>query len=191
MRSARYALLLVAAGLLLAGCESLLPKAQIEVRSAWGSFAQARDAIEAIEPGRTTTSELRARGIDPYANPNIQLLTFSDIALRFPINMAHDRLDPGLRQCIEAGKACTGYSINVREVKRDRIGGFWQDTLGFKRTTQVTGWTFNALLLLVGDRVVYTLYGGQPQMDEMEVTRQPLGPVQDFGESLPIGNLIR
>lgn len=191
MRGARYAPLLVAAGLLLAGCESLLPKAQSEVRSAWSTFAQARDAIEAIEPGRTTTAELRARGIDPYANPNIQLLTFSDIALRFPINMGHDRLDAGLRQCLEAGKACVGYSINVRDVKRDRIGGFWKDTLGFKRTTQVTGWTFNALLLLVGDRVVYTLYGGQPQMDEMEVTRQPLGPVQDFGESLPIGSLFR
>jgi hypothetical protein len=105
--------------------------------------------------------------------------------------MAHDRLDAGLRQCLEAGKACTGYSINVRDVKRDRVGGFWKDTLGFKRVVDVSGWTFNALVLLVGDQVVYTLYGGQPNLREQEITRQPLGPVQNFGESLPLGNLAR
>lgn len=191
MHSLRTASALIVAAGLSAGCAELLPKAQSEVRSAWSTFEEARDAIERIEAGKTTTAELRAKGIDPYVSPNIQLLTFSDISLRFPVNMSHDRLDPGLRECLEAGKECTGYSISVRDVKRDRVGGFWEDALKFKRTVLVTGWTFNALLLLVDDRVVYSLYGGQPQMLEQEITRQPLGPVQDFGDSLPLGNLIR
>ena len=38
---------------------------------------------------------------------------------------------------------------------------------------------------------VYTLYGGQPSVQEQEVSRQPLGPAQDFGESLPLGSLVR
>lgn len=182
--------LIVAAGLA-AGCADLLPKAQAEINSPWRSFEQARDAIERIEPGRTTAAELRAIGIDPYTTPNVQLLTYSDIALRFPVNVAPDRLDQGLRQCLEAGKGCTGYFISVKDIRRDRIGSFWKDTSGFLRTVEVSGWSFNALVLMVNDRVVYTLYGGQPKLLEHEVTRQPLGPVQNFGESLPLGSLLR
>ena len=182
--------LAVAAGLA-AGCAELLPKAQAEINSPWASFEEARAAIERIEPGRTTAAELRAIGIDPYQTPNVQLLTYSDIALRFPVNAAPDRLDQGLRQCLEAGKACTGYFLSVKDVRRDRVGGFWKDTLGFKRTVEVSGWSFNALVLMVNERVVYTLYGGQPKLLEHEVTRQPLGPVQNFGESLPLGSLLR
>jgi hypothetical protein len=121
----------------------------------------------------------------------VQLLTYSDIALRFPINIPYERIDQGLRECLTAGKTCTGYYLNVRDVKRDRVGGFWQDQMKFERVVEVSGWSFNALVLLVNDRVVYTLYGGQPNLSEQEVTRQPLGPVQNFGESLPLGNLIR
>lgn len=189
--ASRYALrgvLLAAAGLL-AACTSLLPRSQTEVRSAWKSFDEAHDAIERIVPGTSTMADLKVAGIDPYASANVQLLTFSDIALRFPINLPHGEGDTGLRQCFDAGRACVGYSINVREVKRDRVGPFWQDALGFRRVVDVSGWSFNALVLVVGDRVVYTLQGGQPNLREQEVTRQPLGPVQNFGESL--GNLVK
>lgn len=175
----------------LTGCADLLPKAQIEVRNPWQNFEEARNAIESIAPQRTTAADLRLIGIDPYGGPNVQLLTYSDILLRFPMNVAPDRLERGLRDCLEAGKACTGYYINVRKVNRDRVGGFWADTMGFKRVTEVSGWSFNALVLLVNDRVVYTLYGGQPNLSEQEVTQNPLGPAQGFGESLPWGNLVK
>jgi hypothetical protein len=175
----------------LAGCADLLPKSQVEVRNPWHSFEEARDAIERIAPQRTTSADLRRMGIDPYASPNVQLLTYSDILLRFPMNVAVDHLDRGLRDCLEGGKGCTGYYVNVREVKRDRVGGFWADTMGFRRVTEVSGWSFNALVLLVNDRVVYTLYGGQPNLSEQEVAHNPLGPAQGFGESLPWGNLVR
>lgn len=179
----------IACALLLSGCTSLLPMSRTEVRSPWRSFAEARDAIESIEPERTTAADLRRMGIDPYVSPNVQLLTYSDITLRFPVNVADSRLDRGLRDCLAAGKACVGYYFNVREVKRDRVGGFWADTLRFRRVVEISGWSFNALVLLVGDRVVYTLYGGQPSLQEQEVARQPLGPLQDFGDSL--GGLLR
>ena len=175
----------------LAGCAGLLPMSSAEVRSPWHSFDEARDAIEAIAPSRTTAADLRRMGIDPYASPNVQLLNYSDIQLRFPTNVAPDRLDRGLRDCLEAGKSCIGYYVSVREVKRERVGGFWVDALGFKRVVEVSGWSFNALVLLVNDRVVYSLYGGQPSLREQEVTRQPLGPAQGFGESLPLGSLVR
>ena len=111
--------------------------------------------------------------------------------LAFPINVGRERLDAGLRECLEAGKACTGYAINARDVRRERVGSFWSDALAFKRTVEVSGWNFNALVLLVNDRVVYTLYGGQPNLRETEITRRPLGPAQNFGDSMPWGDLVR
>jgi hypothetical protein len=174
-----------------AACSSLLPNEQEQVMGPWKSFEDARDAIERLVPDRTTTAELTAAGIDPYRTPNVQLLSFSDILLRFPMTGAalHDQLDPGLQRCIAAGKACSGYSITVRVTHRDRTGNFWVDAFGFKRVTDVTGWSFNALILIVDGKVVYTLYGGQPKMREQEVTRQPLGPAQGIGDAA--ANLIK
>jgi hypothetical protein len=185
---------LLAAALAVSGCASLLPTTQTGVSSPWRSFAEAQRAIEAIEPDRTTVADLKAAGIDPYASQNVQLLSYSDVLLRFPLHAAasNSHLDRGLRACLEAGKSCTGYSISVREVKRDHVGPFWQDTLGFRRVVETTGWQFNALILLVGNRVVYTLYGGQPNLHEQEVSRQPLGPMQNLGDALPsVGDMRR
>ena len=175
----------------LCGCSELLPRGQEEVHSPWHNFTEARDAIDRIAPEKTTVAELRDLGIDPYLSPNVQLLSYSDILLRFPMTMSdgRDHLDAGLRRCLESGKACTGYAIAVRETHRDRTGNFWVDTFGFKRVTDVTGWSFNALILLVDDQVVYTLYSGQPQLREQEVTRQPLGPLQGIGEAA--ANLVK
>jgi hypothetical protein len=173
-----------------AGCAQLLPKGEAQVQSPWASFEEARVAFETVVPERTTVSELRARGIDPYVSANVQLLSYSDILLRFPLatGWSRETLDAGLRRCLESGKSCIGYSIAVREMKRDRVGSFWLDTFGFKRTTDVNGWSFNGLILIVGERVVYTLYGGQPQVREKEVSVQPLGPMQGLGEAA--GSLV-
>ena len=175
----------VAVALAIAGCASLLPVAKSEVKSPWKSFDEAKLAIERIVPERTTAADLKASGIDPYTSPNVQLLSYSDVLLRFPANglLAQGTLDGGLRECLASGKSCTGYSIIVRDVKRERVGDFWKDSLGFRREVEITGWTFNALILLVGDRVVYTLYGGQPMLSEQELTRNPLGPIQDWAEA--------
>ena len=51
--------------------------------------------------------------------------------------------------------------------------------------TVVTGWSFNALVRVVGGRAVYVTWGGQPMIREQEMTRQPLGPLQGGGEALP------
>ncbi|MBL0143524.1 MAG: hypothetical protein IPP91_15780 [Betaproteobacteria bacterium] len=174
------------AALVVAGCSDLLPKASSEVSSPWHSFEEAQHAIEKIVPYKTTTMELKAAGIDPYVTPNVQLLSYSDIVLRFPFgSMPMERLDRGLRECLEAGKGCQGYFISVRETKRDRVGNFWLDALSFYRVIDVQGWSFNALILTVEDRVVYVIQGGQPVIRELETNKQPLGPLQGWGDALP------
>jgi hypothetical protein len=178
------------AACLAGGCAQLLPKARSEVSSPWTSFEEARQAIDRIVPYATTAEDLRAAGIDPFTNPNVQLLTYSDVMLRFPSsNGGNEHLERGLRECLQAGRACRGYAITAKDLKRDRIGNFWLDALSFRRIVETKGWTFNALVLLVHDRVVYTLYGGQPIVHEIETARQPLGPVQGFGEAIP--DLVR
>ncbi len=177
----------VAAAALLAGCTELLPKSRTETASAWTSFDEARSAIERIVPYTTTKADLNRDGVDPYRNPNITLLTYSDVILRFPIgaSVPSEKLDRGIRDCLYAGQACYGYAIAVRDIRHDRTANFWLDSLNFQRIVDTNGWSFNALILLVDGTVVYKLYGGQPLIKETEDNRQPLGPLQDWGSIVP------
>ena len=168
------------AGLALAACSSLLPRSQSTVKTEWSSFEEAKAAIERIEPHKTTRKDLDAEGLNPYVNPNVELLNYSDVLRRFPLSGSVTKLDPGLRECMEAGKSCIGYSIVLDQQKKKRVGPFLLDLLSFRRETQNTGWTFNAIVLIVDGDVVYALYGGKPSISQMETTVEPLGPLQNW-----------
>lgn len=173
-----------AAVLLLGGCASLLPRGQAQTIKPWASFDQAHTAYEHIQPFKTTVESLREMGIDPAVTPNITILSYADIIRRLlPPSGSDIVLDPGIRDCLKAQGGCRGYEIDQRHTDRKRVGNFWLDFLNFRRETTTTGWRFNMLLLVVDDRVVYKLWGGQPDISEVEATRNPLGPLQGLGES--------
>jgi hypothetical protein len=174
---------LAAASLALAACSSLLPRTDTTVHTEWNSFDEAKAAIDGIQHNHTTREQLHVAGLDPYSNPNVELLNYSDVLRRFPLSGSVGRIDPGLRECLEAGKACTGYSIALNQQHKDRTGPFLLDLLNFKRVTTSTGWTFNALILMVRDDVVYVVYGGKPSISETEVNVSPLGPLQSWDAS--------
>jgi hypothetical protein len=165
------------------GCAALLPSSQTVVHGKWDSFEEAKAAIERIEPHRTSLADLRASGLDPYLNPNVELLNYSDILRRFPMAGSAGKLDPGLRECLEAGKACTGYAVDIKRADQKRVGNFLLDYFSFRRETESTGWTFNALVLIVGEDVVYSIYGGKPSIAETAKAVEPLGPVQNWNGS--------
>jgi outer membrane murein-binding lipoprotein Lpp len=175
----------VLGSVVLAGCSSLLPTADVATQQAWASFEEARAAVERVVPRETTRAELSAAGIDPLTNAAVTILGFPDVMQRFASGTVLDpkELDLGIRECLAAGNDCTGYAIQVRRSDRRRIGNFWADTFNFRRETDVTGWNFNALLLFVGDVVSYKVHGGQPLIHEKEVSRNPLGPLQGLGEA--------
>ncbi len=177
----------VCATLLLAACSSLLPDTSSRTQTGWVDYDDARVSIERIVPYETHKSTLDAAGLEPRSNPAITILTYSDILQRFAVGsvVRSEDLDRGIRECLTAGKRCHGYSIVARRTKRDRIGNFWLDSLGFRREVDVTGWSFNALILFIDDLVVYTVHGGQPNIRERELTRNPLGPLQSWGEQVP------
>lgn len=183
-RRGSSAFLAALALLALGGCSTLLPRAHNAIQGGWQSFEAARDAIEAIKPYETRRTALHEAGIDPYSNPTVTILTYSDLVQRLSPGSAlrAEQMDRGIRDCLLAGKNCVGYSIVQRRVDRDRVGNFWLDTFNFRRDVNVTGWSFNALVVMVDDLVVYTLHGGQPVIRERELTRNPLGPFQGWGE---------
>lgn len=182
------ALALLCLSMLLSGCQALLPDTKAEVGISWGSYDEAAQAIERIVPYETRRAALWEAGIDPRKTPSITILSYSDILQRFAAgsSMRPEDFDRGIRECLTAGKRCGAYWIQLRRVHRERVGNFWLDSLAFRRETNVTGWSFNALVLLVDDLVVYTLYGGQPGIREYELVRNPLGPLQAWGEQVPL-----
>ena len=128
--------------------------------------------------------DLKQLGIDPFANPNITILTYSDILRRFvPSTIIQpDDLDGGIRDCLAAKELCRGYEIDHKQIKRKRYGNFWLDFLNFDRKTEVTGWRFNAVIVIKDNLVTYKLWSGQPLIHELEDNRNPLGPFQGSGE---------
>jgi hypothetical protein len=112
------------------------------------------------------------------------VLHFADVLQKFPsaAMIRPDDVDRGIRDCLQAGKRCNGYTISVKKVDRVRVGNFWLDSLNFKRESVSKGWEVDALLVFVDDQLVYELVGGRPTIDEYEVVRNPLGPLQGWGD---------
>lgn len=168
-----------------AGCSSLLPKAEAETETPWKTFDDAKRTYDGIEPGRTTLEELKQLGFDPYRNRNVTVLHSSDVVGKFAPNAVRDEyLEPGILECLRAQTQCSGYAIEHRQIHRNRVGNFFLDILNFRRRTEITGWRFAAIIVLVGDRVVYKAWSGAPAISESEQATNPLGPLQDRGPSL-------
>jgi hypothetical protein len=173
---------LVLAGL--AGCTTLLPSAKEEVVSNWQSYDDAVKSLATIDPYRATRQAVHAMGLDPHLNPAIKILHFADVLQRFAAAtlIKPEDVDRGIKDCLQAGKQCTGYAIAVRKIQRKRIGNFWLDSLNFKRESVSQGWSVEVLLVFVDDLLVYELVGGQPTIDNYELQRNPLGPLQSWGD---------
>lgn len=176
---------LIAAALLVSGCTSLLPRARSE-SSPFMSFDEASAAIDALTPMHSKIDAVTALGIDPVKQPNTVILTHADIVRRFLPSglLKREDLDPGVLRCLQAREACRGWELTAARIGRTRTGNFFADFTNFSRRTETSGWRFNALILLVDDMVVYRAWGGQPNVSEVEVQTNPLGPLQDLGPAI-------
>jgi hypothetical protein len=67
---------------------------------------------------------------------------------------------------------------------RKRIGSFWLDFLNFDRKTDVSGWQFNALVVLSENLVIDKMWSGKPSIHSFENEHNPLGPLQGLGGSV-------
>ena len=176
----------LAVALVASGCTSLLPSSKKVTASPWASYRDAQLTFDKIIPGETTEFELTTLHLDPEAHPNIAILNYSDVMMRFMphASISLNDLDPAVRDCIGAKIVCKGFEISQSNVKKHRNGNFFADVLGFNRETHITGWEFRGLLLVKNGVVIYKLTGGKPSIVEQEENRNPLGPVQSIGQRL-------
>ncbi len=164
------------------GCQSLMPRQRTDIETQWTSFDEARRAYDSVVVGQTTTPELAALGFDPIENPNVDIQTYVDVFAKFIPNDAARLEDqaPGVQECIAARNRCVGYRVETfREFGRE-YGSFWLNLLTIREQTEVEGWFFEALLVMVDDRVTYKLWEGNPSIVKRQDTIRPLGPLQDI-----------
>lgn len=170
-------------------CSTMLPSSRTEVESAWNSYDDAAKAVSTMVPYQSTRQTVHAQGLDPKRNPAITQLHFADVLQRFAAAslIKPEDVDRGIRDCLQAGQRCSGYAITVEKLHRQRTGNFWLDSLNFRRETVTTGWRVDILLVFVDDALVYQLMGGRPTLREVDLRRNPLGPLQGWGaQSLPL-----
>ena len=170
----------------LLGCSSLLPNESKTTQTRWTTYEQAETEFSGIHPGETTLKQLKALGLDPATTPNVEVLSHADLLRRLEAVAAFDTaaLDPAIKGCVAARQKCYAYHLQQTLMKRDRVGNFWLDMLNFKKITDVTGWQFDALVIISNELVVYKTWSGKPNIHEVEQERHPLGPLQGIGSSL-------
>ena len=177
---------------LLSGCANLLPVSTTDATLSFESFEAAQQAFERIEPFKTPASELKRMGFDTAGNRNVTLIPYPNLVSRLAPNasIAVVDLEPGIRECILSSKACMTYEFHFAREARRRSGNFLLDFLNFSRTTTVTGWRFDALVVVRDGVVLFRNFGGEPNIHRIERRVNPLGPLQATGEAIT-GNILR
>lgn len=102
--------------MLASGCSALLPSSKETTASPWQSYREVQLTFDKIVPGQTSERELKALELHPDTHPNIAILNYADVQLRFmphaSISLAD--LDGGVRECVSAKRAerATWYSMS-------------------------------------------------------------------------------
>ena len=172
--------------MMLASCSGSLPKGEATTKSQWDTFDQAKASYDSIIPFETVTSDLKELGFDPYSAPNVKILSYLDIIRKFNPNnsVRPEDLPPSVRACVAVREDCLAYEASPGVNKSQRVGNVFMDLLKFKRDRKETGWSFNALIVIDHNMVVYKIWSGEPIIDEEEIRNNPLGPIQDSVSSI-------
>ena len=172
--------------LMLSGCADLLPHSKEDVRTPWPSYSDAQAMFDRIVPYTTSMAELKASGIDPEKTPNVAILSHADLLRKITAGSSIDirSLNPELQSCLMENKSCIAYEIEQTHLDRKRFGNFWLDFLSFHRRVDISGWQFDAIVVVRNARVIYKLWSGKPNIQQLQEERNPLGPLQGWGSSL-------
>lgn len=172
---------------MLHGCATFLPSAKQTTDLPWANYEYAQKMFASIVPEKTTLTELKNMGIDPKSTPNVTLLNHADTSRKLIASATLDTkmLAPKVQLCIASPYNCYAYEIVQKHIEREREGNFWLDFLNFKRKTLISGWQFDALLVIQDDVVVYKLWSGEANIRQQELEHNPLGPLQNIGNTLP------
>ena len=172
----------------LVGCGGLglLPhESQVLESSRFQTYDQVAAAYTDIVPGQTRMTDLPRLGFDTATTPNVEILSYLGVIERFmPRNsLTFDHLAPPVQACIEAQDRCSAFVFHPQHVESQRLGSVILDIFGFERQTLDTGWQAEVVLLMQDGHVAYKLMSGRPRIEDMHDSIQPLGPLQDIGNT--------
>jgi len=188
-RSVQTCAVLLLMLILLGACSTWLPAVHREVSNPWTDFASVKRSFDHITPFQTSMDQVRALGFDPDKTPNVQMLNQAQVieaVLPSPLQ-ERSTVPRGVLQCMQAGSACVAYAMTPSRIAQRRVGNFVLDFFNFHRQIVTTGWKFSALIVVIDQQVVYTQWSGEPQIHTTIDRNIPLGPLQNFDESLGIG----
>jgi hypothetical protein len=188
-RSVQTCAVLLLILILLGACSTWLPAVHREVSNPWPDFAAVKRSFDHITPFQTSMDQVRALGFDPDKTPNVQMLNQAQVieaVLPSPLQ-ERSTVPPGVLQCMQVGSACVAYAMTPSRIEQRRVGNFVLDFFNFHRQIVTTGWKFSALIVVIDQQVVYTQWSGEPQIHTTIDRNIPLGPLQNFDESLGIG----
>ena len=182
MKSFTMCLLYLALVLTTTGCKSLFSSTSHRSRTPWENFDEAQVAYDKVIPHKTTLTELKTLGFDPFTTPNVKILTYLDLIQRFIPNssISIQDLQPDVRDCIESKDCCHAYEMDLDLTDSKRYGNLALDVFGFNRRTRTSGWRFKALVIVKDDVVAYKLRSGEPNVNRLEQKKKPLGPLQEM-----------
>lgn len=172
--------------LTLTACSTLLPEGRTDAPRPFDSYEQAEAAAGRIVPFQTREQQLAGLGFDARGGSNVTIIPYPNIVARLaPYSaLALEHLDTGIRQCILAMTGCRGYLFRFEREDRKREGSFMLDFFNIRRETHVSGWWFEALVVLDADgTVLFRNVAGQPRLGRVDTQKNPLGPLQDAGEA--------
>lgn len=159
----------------------LLPSTETETKG-FSSYEEAYGAFQLIYEGQTRITELPSIGFDPELSPNVTILRYTDVVSIFLSNpsLTKNDIPKGILDCLKAQNGCVAYKFQMENINNKRFGNFAADALNFRKRTHISGWTFEVLIVVVDDIVVYALHNGSKHIDKTEIKRNPLGPLQDL-----------
>jgi hypothetical protein len=173
--------------LVLVGCGGLglLPRQTDIKNTSFRNYQAVETAYQQITPGTTRASDLSQIGFDSSEAPNVEVLSYLGVIERFMPrdSIKFDNLDPSVQSCIEARDRCTAYVFRPERLHQRRTGNIFLDVMGFERQTVSYGWSAEVMVLVLDGRVAYKVMSGHPNIQNFEDKVQPLGPLQDLGDT--------
>ena len=173
--------------LVLVGCGGLglLPRQTDIKNTSFRNYHAVETAYQEITPGTTRASDLSQIGFDASEAPNVEVLSYLGVIERFMPrdSIKFDNLDPSVQACIEARDRCTAYVFRPERLHQRRMGSIFLDMFGFERETVSYGWSAEVMVLVLDGRVAYKVMSGHPNIQNFEDKVQPLGPLQDLGDT--------
>ncbi len=166
---------------------SLMPTEKKIAVSNWKNYQSAIEAFNRIEPNKTTMAELKKIGFDPNITPNTVFLDPISVRNIFLGNnsIRIEDLPKDLQEYLKDFDECRGFKFRQEAIFTKGEGNILSRLLKFKKEDLISGWQFEAWVFMKKNKVVYTLWLGNPNIREVRIQKNPLGAFSDILGNIP------